>query len=284
MINEPLKIVMFPGGCSGHFMADWLTLNDELMRPAAFQIDNWKTGDSPIDVIKLPDPWYLEERFKLGMISDLSLLNDDEMEFLLNQIKRIPDRVSDVVYTHITDHDALSQLIPYSANYVIIWPHNNKFGWIKTAYHKNGVLDTSIIDPRIRLFEHLFNFISMYDQEFDKMKLRSSSSFDYANITNMEELVLLYRSINGFDPSESKILWAQKYIDQQFKAINECASLNYADLMDNVNPTDLFDLAVLVYQFEKNNPSLKRKWTIDDVPTDYNLALEFFEKNHLKYY
>jgi hypothetical protein len=52
MIIDPLKIVLFPGGCSGNFIGDWLTLNESSMRDPQFQIDMIGAKDTPTTFIK----------------------------------------------------------------------------------------------------------------------------------------------------------------------------------------------------------------------------------------
>ena len=283
MIIDPLKIVLFPGGCGGNFIADWLTLNESTMRDPKFQIDGKSSKESPIDGIDPGTGWWFDPRFKLGMIRNTSLFTDNEAQAVKDKIFKIAYRNTDVVLTHIVDSVGLSRLISQPAHYITIWPITNKFGWMKTIYHKNNVYDTAYHDNSINQFEHLLNYITMYDTEFEALDTYQGEVFDYGLLQDIDSLIDLYQRSNGRLPSDQKIDWAKRYIAQQFKPINPTVVGNLIDLIRETNTKDLFDLAILVYVYEKSNPGLKRIWSVDDVPDDPNLAFDFFTRNHMRY-
>ena len=264
-------------------MADWLTLNESTMRDPKFQIDGKSSKESPIDGIDPGTGWWFDPRFKLGMIRNTSLFTDNEAQAVKDKIFKIAYRNTDVVLTHIVDSVGLSRLISQPAHYITIWPITNKFGWMKTIYHKNNVYDTAYHDNSINQFEHLLNYITMYDTEFEALDTYQGEVFDYGLLQDIDSLIDLYQRSNGRLPSDQKIDWAKRYIAQQFKPINPTVVGNLIDLIRETNTKDLFDLAILVYVYEKSNPGLKRIWSVDDVPDDPNLAFDFFTRNHIRY-
>ena len=265
-------------------MADWLTLNESIMRDPEFQIDGNGSKESPIDGIDPGKGWWFDPRFKLGMISDTSLFTSNEAHAVEDKISKIPHRKTDVILTHITDSVGLSQLITQPAHYITIWPITNRFGWIKTIYHKNNVYDTAYYDNRINQFEHLLNYITMYDVGCATHDTYHGEVFDYGRLQDIDSLIELYQRSNGSLPSNLKIDWANRYIAQQFKPINPTPAPSLSDLIKETDPKDLFDLAILVYFYEKNNPALRRIWSVDDVPDDPLIALDFLRRNHMNYY
>lgn len=265
-------------------MADWLTLNESTMRDPGFQIDSKDAKESPINWIEDGKEWWFDPRFKLGMIKNTSLFTDNEAQAVKDKIFKIPYRNTDVILTHIIDSVGLASLILEPAHYITIWPITNRFGWIKTSYNKNKVTNTAYHDHRINQFEHLINFITMYDEGSQTLDLCHGEVFDYGRLQDIDSLIDLYKRSNGNPPSDEKIDWAMRYIDQQFKPINPSSIGNLGDLIKETNPTDLFDLAILVYVYEKNNPALRRIWSVDDVPDDPMIALDFLRHNHKNYY
>ena len=57
------------------------------------------------------------------------------------------------------------------------------------------------------------------------------------------------------------------------------------DIVNFIKPADLYDLAILLFIYEKNHNTVdqNRNWTIDDLPTDINHAIDFLVTNSKNY-
>jgi hypothetical protein len=219
--------------------------------------------------------------------NDLSLLSEQEIAALEKNIDKISYRETDVFISHITDQIRLSKIIPNPAHYVTIWPINNRFGWIKNTYHKNNVIDTSKHSDKICYFSHLYNFIEYFDLTFDQYHCRTFSSnqiFDFDKMQDINALTDLFRRMNSCEPSKNKIEWANAYISKQLKSLNPISFRKFDSLKYEIDPVDLFDVAVLLYVYEKHNKTnLTRMWSIDEIPDAPMEALDFITKNHMNY-
>jgi hypothetical protein len=279
MFSYPFKIILFPGGCGGNFLAEWLSLNDTILRPPNFQIDI-DAYDNKFPTITLPGDWSADLRFPLGIVSDLSLMNDFELIKIKSDILKMKEYEGDVCISHITDIKRLKELINVDVKYIISWPLTNKFGWIKNTIYKNPLYD------RIgHTFDSHFRHISYYVNAFENIvQPPSEYIFDFGDICNIDVLKILYLKINGKEANKTKIAWAKEYIGKQFQKLDDVKIDNYQKLRRIINPKDIFDVALLVYLFEKNNPYLRRIWAIDDLPSDFQGAIDFIDTNYNRYY
>ena len=274
MITDPLKIILFPGGCGGNFLADWLTLNEESMRPPNFQVD-LKGVKGRLKYITLSENWWVDERFPLGMVSHLSLLNSEEVEKVKTDIFDLNARTTDICITHITDLTGLQKLIELEAKYILIWPKTNQYGWIKNTWYKNQYVDKSQF---YNMLYHIENYVDIF-----KTMITPSNFLDFGDILDLPILEKLYLEINGIEVSNYKKTWAKEYITKQFKRLDDISSQDYFEIRNAVNPCDLFDVAILLYLFKRNNNDVGFWGTkYYDVPSNYMEALKFLDESHNK--
>jgi len=144
-----------------------------------------------------------------------------------------------------------------------IVPITNIYGYLKTRWFKKegGDLQRTHLPFEMDTFIH-FHYI-------EAKSLDTRDCFDYGNIWNIEKLSTLY---DGVVPAQ-KIQFAKEY-----------ASKNY--WIDTIlNPADIFDLCIKIHQYETNNNliNVDRIWSIDDMPTNLEDAIEFFEDNKYRY-
>jgi len=251
------------------------------MRPPCYQIDARDNPESAFRWIRLPDE---DKLARAGMILDLDSVDDYEISFLKDRISSLYESpITDVTVTHIVD-PKLKELIYYPAKYVTIWFKNEIYTSIRNSYHKEIGDICKRVDPRISIFEHYLNFIS-FEYDLKNKLVCPDDAYDLVDdIYDISRLIEIYENVNdGAKPSEFKISWAKEYISKQ-RIIRLDDSLKYEELNQQLNPKDIFDLAILLHAFEIRNPNLRRMWSIDDVPKEFNDALDFFRYNHDRYY
>lgn len=280
MITEPYKIIVFPGGCSGNFLADWLTLNESTMRNPTYQIDAYDNSESLFRWIRFSDQ-QAEADASVGL--DLNSISEEDKSFLKERISIIKKNpVTDVTVTHITD-DRLRDMIDWPATYIKIWFKSDVYTSIRNNFFKDLVGYSITVDPRVSRFEHYLNYISyQYDSKINLPI--PPDSHDLVDILNIEYLKKIFAEINlGKQPSQNKINWAKEYLSKQ-RVIQLGDLTNYHELRERLQPKDTFDLAILLHAYETRNPSQRRIWSIDDIPDEYNAALDFLNSNHDRYY
>jgi hypothetical protein len=169
-----------------------------------------------------------------------------------------------------------------------IHPKTNLFGLIKNAHFKKQSLeftDYSAADFNTKV-DHAF---IMIDDNYQTIKqdcdCPDDLTIDFGMLYNADYLATLFESVHGFPPDALKMDWAQTYIDQQFTKCNDCDYKDIQQIIDHVQPKDFFDVAAILFMYEKNHNTIdkNRLWTINDMPDNVNTALEFLVANSKNY-
>lgn len=251
------KIILFPAGASGNFLSAFLTTSVHV--EPQFRIDLVKTVPGAISI-----PPNLE------------------------QIKHAI--ATDRHQTILSHYSAVSELREYSDRHWVrkIYPRTNVFGWLKNVFYKKQQIeqvDYTQADMLTRfdsLFENIKDFYFMLKSDTDRP---TDLTIDFGNITDLDYLTELYIDANGNEPNSEKKQFAQSYIDIQHPAVNDSDCLNMEDIVKLINPRDLDDLVILLFMYEKNHKTIdqNRLWSIDDLPTDIDRAVDFLVDNSKKY-
>jgi PDZ domain-containing secreted protein len=131
-------------------------------------------------------------------------------------------------------------------------------------------------------FENMKDFYFMIKADTD---CPEHSTIDFGKITDLNYLSELYIDANGIAPTDEKIDLAQAYINLQHTSIDDYNYLNMEEIAKVVRPQDLYDIAILLFMYEKNHNTIdqNRLWSIDNLPTDIDYAVEFLIKNSKNY-
>ena len=184
----------------------------------------------------------------------------------------------------------VQKLLPYTPHAWIrkIHPINNVFGCLKNIFYKKQNLDwinytqTDFVFQFDQIFEGLKDWYFKIKNDKD---LPDGLVIDFGKLYNIDYLVELFREANGFEPDSVKLLWAQNYLDKQFPAIHDCEYLDMQQIIDYIQPKDVFDTATVLFIYEKNHRTIdvNRLWSIDSLPGSVTEALEFLINNQQKY-
>lgn len=252
------KIILFPAGASGNFLSAFLTTGSVHVKPQ-FRVDLGQTVSSAIFV-----PPNLE------------------------QIKHTID--NDQHQTILSHYSAVSNLREYSDRHWVrkIYPHSNVFGWLKNVFYKKQQIErvdytqADILTRFDSLFENIKDFYFTLKADTD---YPDDLTINFGNITNLDYLIELYIDSNGIEPDLEKKQFAQSYIDVQHPAIDDSDCLYMEDIVKLITPKDLDDLVILLFMYEKNHKTIdqNRLWSIHDLPTDLDRAVDFLVDNSKKY-
>jgi len=288
-MNKKIAI-MFPAGCSGNFLANWLTPDDDALMEPNYQLDS-VVNTNPYRVSLNIGGSYENQPWSKslgGAIMDLTGIIDSDSIYwqeFLNVIHDVKESSKPIIVSHILDEATIRSYLGEDWIYITIWPYSNQFIWIKSYINKNVIASMSEDEKKALDFERLFNIVSFSYKTWisqHKQPIKNSKIIDYGDITDIYYLRRLHEEVLGEKPSYFKIKWAEKYISLQGKPITDFT--NYKRIKELINPTSLVDLAMLTFIFEMNNPRLKRIWSIDDVPHDFDSAADFLYSNHNNYY
>jgi hypothetical protein len=252
------KIILFPAGASGNFLSAFLTTGSIHVEPQ-FRID---LGQTVASAVSIPPE--------------------------LEQIKHTI--ANDHRQTILSHYSAVSNLREYSDRHWVrkIYPHTNVFGWLKNVFYKKQQIeqvDYTQADMLTRfdsLFENIKDFYFIIKSDTDHP---DDLTIDFGNLPNLDYLIELYIDSNGFEPNLEKKQFAQSYIDAQHPAINDSDCLDMEDIVKLITPKNLDDLVILLFMYEKNHKTIdqNRLWSIDDLPTDIDRAVDFLVDNSKKY-
>ena len=251
------KVILFPAGASGHFLASFLTVGENFVAP--------------------------QYRIDLGQHLSSAIFVDT-----LDQIKyQIEVGQYQAVLSH---YSAVSDLLEFKDKHWLrkIYPHTNLFGWTKNVFYKKQQIEkvnysqTTMLHQFDAMFENLRDFYVNIKQDTD---CPPELTIDFGKILNLDYLIELYQEANGQEPPDHKIIFAQSYITQQGKVINDCNYTDINDIVNLINPSDLYDLCILVFTYEKNHNTIdqNRNWTIQDLPVDIDRAITFLVGNSKNY-
>ena len=225
------KIILFPAGASGNFLAAFLTTGKNLVN-AQYRIDLGQTVSSAIFVD-----------------SDLDQIKDTV--------------INDYHQTILSHYRNVSDLREFQSQYWLrkIYPCTNLFGWLKNVFYKKQQIekvDVSRAEMLVQfdfMFENMKHFYFWLKEDTD---CPENLTIDFGKIKNIDYLIDLYVDANGQHPDDEKINFAVEYINVQSPTIDDCDYLDIEDIVDLINPQDLYDVAALLFIYEKNNKTSEK--------------------------
>ena len=252
------KIILFPAGASGHFLAAFLTVGKLFVKPQ-YRIDVGQTVTSAI--------------------------------FVPSDLKKIKNEITNGAHQTVLSHyNDVSHLSDFKNQHWIrkIYPHTNTFGWLKNVFYKKQqveFVDFTQAEMLVQLDAMIENMKEFYFMLKNETDCPADLTVDFGKITDLNYLTDLHIDANGHCPDEEKIEMAKKYIELQGRPIDNCDSLSMEELADKIAPRDLYDLAILLFMYEKNHNTVdqNRLWTINHIPVDVDQAVEFLVKNSKNY-
>jgi hypothetical protein len=268
------KVILFPAGSSGHFLSAMLTTGNILVLPN-YRIDLMQTVSSAI--------------FITGEHSSDNKFNEFDSDVCVQNIKNeIINGRHQVILSH---YRQVSKLKDFESNNWIkkIVPGANIFGWIKNLVYKKQQIEQ--IDLRNTTFRfqvdaNFMNIDTWYNINLQDNDTPAEMLIDFGKIYDIQYLVDLYKEANGSEPNNLRIKFAEDYIANQFPLVSDCDSKSMLDIVNHVNPKDSFDIATVLFIYEKNYNTIdsNRLWTIDNLPQTVHECIEFLianEKNYL---
>jgi hypothetical protein len=108
---------------------------------------------------------------------------------------------------------------------------------------------------------------------------------DFGKMYDINYLVQLYESANGHAPDHLRIQFAEEYIRKQYAPLHDSDATKIIDIIQHVDPQDPFDIALLLFLFERNHMTIdrNRQWTIDDMPNTVTESVDFLLDNSNNY-
>jgi len=270
-------ISFYPGG-SGHFLAQFLSHDWTKHRSdsgATFRLDSHviselQSQSSQIYFVgggRFTDHYNTADRDKVFEVLDHSN----------NQ-------------TIITHYLNISDFRKYTDDVWVrkIFPKTNIFGMIKNNQikkHDLELIDYTSTNLSTRV-DNIFSIMhELYNDIHKDKDLPDDLIINFGSLYDIDYLVDQHKYVHGYEPSNTKIDWAQQYISLQFDPIEDCDYTDIEQIIDYLQPADYFDVALVLYLYEKNNNTIDsgRLWSIDELPNTVNEAIEFFRSNAKKY-
>ena len=252
------KVILFPAGASGHFLASFLTTGQVFVQS--------------------------QYRMDLGQTISSSIFVPSNLDKIKHTI------LEDSRQTILTHYNQVSDLRELQDQCWIrkIYPKTNVFGWLKNVFYKKQQIESINVSQAEMLCQFDFMFENMKDSYFalkEDCDFPEDLTIDFGQMKDLDYLKQLYLEANEVDAPDEQIEFAQNYIDLQGKNIEDCNSLDIQDIVKLVNPQDLYDLAILLFVYEKNHNTIdcNRLWTIDDLPIEIDRAVAFLIDNSKKY-
>jgi hypothetical protein len=252
------KVILFHPGASGHFLSEFLANDDDGILKPQFRLDFMQQSNSAV------------------FASDLPTIRN----LIVNGLR-------DTILSHEMNIEQLSDL---ADNLWIkkIYPCSNLFGLIKNIVFKKQqveIIDWSsshYLQQFDGYFENISNWYSRLSQDPCPVP---EQLIDFGQLYNIDYLASVHESYHGKSPNLNKINFAQDYIKKQFLPINDTTSTDINKIIQQVNPSSLFDLAVVLFIYEKNYNTVdqNRMWTIDSLPGDLDSAVSFLIGNAKNY-
>jgi hypothetical protein len=263
------KVILFQVGASGHFLAEFLTTEDITVLPNQ-RIDHRQRLSSVF-----VDETSAEYQFNGGCSADCitaikNAIANDDRRIILSHCDTISE------FRSFTDRVWIRKILP----------NTNFFGWIKNAVYKTHNVDHVIKQSMPQQIDFCFtNLKHWYEIDRADQDRPSDMTIDFGKLYDIQYLIELYRSANGCNPSESRIKFAEQYVSKQFAPINDCSATSMIDIIKHVTPTDSFDIATVLFMYEKNHHSIdqNRRWTLNDFPDSIPQCIEFLIANSKKY-
>lgn len=252
------RVILFPAGASGHFLATFLAANPQEMSPT-FRIDFGQHSATAVKFCNTYD----------DIVTELETGNHLTILSHCLEVSKLKTHPS---------HPKLYK----------IYPKTNVFGWIKNVHYKKQLVeyvDYSAADFVMRVDMHIMNIHDFYTQINLDNDIPDELTVDFGQLYNIEYLTDLYKTVNQKLPSQDTINFASDYVSKQFPPLEDCLSKDLIDIVKHVNPQDLFDLAIVIFIYEKNHNTVdkNRLWSIDDLPNTVPASIEFLLKNEKNY-
>ena len=270
------KIILFAAGTGGNFLANWLLVDNDLLPNPSFRIDKVQQTTDRIQFIS----------GHRGQVD--SRLNDFDSEQCLRAlVDWLYNSQAQIALSH---YRQIYQLQPYVDQAWIrkIHPVTNIFGCLKNICYKKQHQDW------INYSQTPFSY--QFDQIFEGLKdwyfkLTTDTDspedllIDFGKLYNIDYLNNLFVEANGIEPDSVKIFWAQQYLEKQYTIMDDCDYLDLQQIINHINPTDVFDLAVVLFIYEKNNKTIdsNRLWSINNLPNTVEEGIDFFLENSRRY-
>jgi len=271
--NYNKKVILFPAGASGNFLASLLTTGTISVLPNS-RIDLGQTISSAVLVT--------------GEHSPDSKFNDFESDICLKNIKdAVMYDQRQVILSHYQQVTKLREF--ESTNWIKkIVPGTNIFGWIKNIVYKKQyveMIDLTKAGFQYQVDGNLMNLRTWYDLNLQDNDTPADMTIDFGRMYDITYLADLYKSANGSLPDDLRIKFAEEYISKQFPPLNDCDSKSMIDIIEHVNPKDPFDIATVLFIYEKNHNTIdcNRLWTIDNLPNTIPKCIEFLINNEQNY-
>ena len=263
------KVILFQVGASGHFLAEFLNTGDITVLPN--QRIDYKQRLSSVFV----DETSADHQFKGGCSVDC-----------IDAIKKaIAIRDRRIILSHC---DAVSEFKQFTDKVWIkkILPNTNFFGWIKNAVYKTHNIDQVMKQNIAQQIDFCFtNLKHWYEINLADQDRPGDMTVDFGKLYDIQHLIELYRSANGFEPDTTRIEFAEQYISNQFDPMDDCSATGMGEIIDHINPKNSFDIATALFIYEKNHHSIdqNRWWTTNDFPDSISQCIEFLIANSKKY-
>lgn len=271
--NYNKKVILFPAGASGNFLAALLTTGNISVLPNA-RIDLGQKVSSAV--------------FVSGDHSSDNRFNDFESDICLKNIKdAIVHDQRQVILSHYQQVSKLREFQP--AHWIKkIVPGTNIFGWVKNVVYKKQYvesIDVTNTNFQYRVDINLIDLKTWYDINQQDKDMPTDMTIDLGRMYDISYLVNLYKSANGSHPDDLRIKFAEEYISKQFRPLGDCNSKSMVDIIEHVKPKDPFDIATVLFIYEKNHNTVdsNRQWTIDDLPNTLAGSIEFLIANERNY-
>lgn len=265
--NYNKKMILFPAGTSGNFLAQFLSTFNDTPDPN-FRID-WNQKSRAVD--------YIGPKGTNG---------SSEIDFLSTVDQWVQEENK---HTMISHYRQISNLLKYSDRCWIkkIVPGNYVLNYCKNVFFKKQTLETVSYNTSIAdLVDGMFmNIVDFYNQEVNDTDRPNGHTVEFYNLYNTDYLVSLYKEVNGVVPDTERINWAQLYIDKQFRMYKYPTAKSMQEIIDQINPQDEFDIAAVLFAYENNWKTVDRNrlWTIDNLPSSIDGCIEFLLNNAQKY-
>lgn len=263
-----IKIILFPPGGSGHFLAKFLDTDETKLKLPMFRQDSIQVAN-PRQVF-------------------LNLLNQTQEQVLskLDVVVATATNI-EIILSHQTE--MLELFADHLPNAWIrkIYPVTNMFGLIKNNIFKKReteYVSYQYVDDFNILVDYAFLNINEQYQQYTSDTARNHI-IDFGLLYNIEYLTNLFIEANHASPSNIKLNFAKEYISKQYPIINDTDSKDFNNIINHVNPTDYFDVAVCLYIYEKNHNTIdrNRNWSINNIPNTIDQALVFLSNNSKNY-
>lgn len=266
-------ILFYPGG-SGQFLSQFLShdwdKSEAKLRLDTGIINELQAQDRQVYMIagKSYDRWNEEDRNKI-----CEMLENGNNQIILSHHLNISDfrKYSNEVWTRK------------------IFPKTNVFGMIKNNQLKKYDLEltnytTTNLGTRV---DNIFLIMhELYKDLRGDKDTPDDLTIDFGMLYDIDFLIDQHKDVHGYRPHDEKIAWAEKYIELQFEPIEDCDYKDIDQLIEYIQPKDPFDVALLIYLYEKNNDTIdigRLGWSIDKLPNSIDDAVLYIKENSKRY-